>query len=91
MVNALTSPTSFYIPVTGQYADGKVTIAMGEARADFNEAYTVAHTFYVVIAPTTMMFPVMGHFSLPYTNAPVHPQPRREGRLHRRDREASRW
>lgn len=69
MVNALTSPTSFYIPVTGQYADGRVTIAMSDARADFNESYTVAHTFYVVIAPTTMMFPIMGHFSLPYTNA----------------------
>ncbi len=69
LVNTITSPTSFYVPVTGQYADGKVTIAMGEARADFNEAYTVAHTFYVVIAPTTMMFPIMGHFSLPYTNA----------------------
>jgi hypothetical protein len=69
LVNLITSPTSFYVPVTGQYADGKITIAMGDARADFNEAYTVAHTFYVVIAPTTMMFPIMGHFSLPYTNA----------------------
>ena len=69
MVNALVSPTSFYIPVTGQYAGGKITITMGAARTDFNETYTRGHTFYVVIAPTTLMLPVLGHFTLPYTNA----------------------
>ncbi len=69
MVNALTSPTSFYIPVTGQYANGQITIVMGNARTDFNETYTRGHTFYVVIAPTTLMLPVLGHFTLPYTNA----------------------
>jgi len=69
MVNALTSPTSFYIPLTGQYSNGKVTIAIGNARTDFNDTYTRAHTFYVVIAPTTLMLPVLGHFTLPYKNA----------------------
>ncbi|HVA56568.1 MAG TPA: hypothetical protein VNF92_01665 [Gemmatimonadaceae bacterium] len=69
MVNALTSPTSFYIPVTGQYANGQITIVMGNARTDFSESYTRGHTFYVVIAPTTLMLPVLGHFTLPYTNA----------------------
>ncbi|HSC30376.1 MAG TPA: hypothetical protein VLD17_01535 [Gemmatimonadaceae bacterium] len=69
MVNALTSPTSFYVPVTGQYAGGKITITLGAARTDFNATYTRAHTFYVVIAPTTLMLPVLGHFTLPYMNA----------------------
>ena len=69
IVNALTSPTSFYVPVTGQYADGKITLVLGAARTDFNETYTKAHTFYVVIAPSTLMLPVMGHFTLPYMNA----------------------
>jgi hypothetical protein len=68
-VNALASPTSFYIPVTGQYAGGRITIAMGDARTDFNESYTRGYTFYAVIAPTTLMLPVMGHFTLAYTNA----------------------
>jgi len=69
MVNALTSPTGFYIPVTGQFADGTITLVLGEARSDFNETYARAHTLYVVIAPTTLMLPIVGHFSLPYTNA----------------------
>jgi len=69
MVNALTSPTSFYIPVTGTFANDKVTISIGNARTDFNDTYTRAHTFYVVIAPTTLMLPVLGHFTLPYKNA----------------------
>jgi hypothetical protein len=69
VVNALTSPTSFYIPITGTFANGKVTIRIGNARTDFNETYTRAHTFYVVIAPTTLMLPVLGHFTLPYKNA----------------------
>ncbi|HEY7876633.1 MAG TPA: hypothetical protein VIC55_00330 [Gemmatimonadaceae bacterium] len=69
LVNALTSPTSFYVPVTGQYAGGKITLVLGAARTDFNDTYTRAHTFYVVIAPSTLMLPVMGHFTLPYMNA----------------------
>ncbi len=69
MVNALTSPTSFYVPVTGQYAGGKITLTLGAARTDFNDTFTRAHTFYVVIAPLTLMLPVMGHFTLPYMNA----------------------
>jgi archaellum component FlaC len=69
MVTALTSPTSFYIPVTGQYANGKITIAMGDARTDFNETYTRGHTFFVVTAQRTLGLPLLGHFSLPYTNA----------------------
>jgi hypothetical protein len=68
-VNALTSPTSFYVPVTGQLAGGKITLTLGAARTDFNDTYTRAHTFYVVISPTTLMLPVMGHFTLPYMNA----------------------
>jgi hypothetical protein len=69
MVNAMVSPTSFFIPVTGQMADGKVTLVLGDARSDFDDAYTRAHTVYVVIAPTTLGLPVVGHFSLPYMNA----------------------
>lgn len=69
ITNDLTSPTSFMIPVTGQFADGKITLTMGEAREDFNLDFVKAHTFYVVIAPTTLGLPVMGHFSLPYMPA----------------------
>ena len=69
MVNSLASPTGFFIPVTGQFADGKITLVLGDARTDFNDSYTRAHTVYVVIAPSTLMLPVEGHFSLPYTNA----------------------
>jgi hypothetical protein len=69
VLNALTSPTAFYIPVTGHLSDGTVTLNVGEARTDFDDSYTRGHTFYVVIAPTTSMRPVLGHFSLPYTNA----------------------
>jgi hypothetical protein len=69
MVNDVVSPTSFFVPVTGQMADGKVTLALGDATSDFDDSYTKAHTVYVVFAPTTLMLPVVGHFSLPYTNA----------------------
>ena len=69
VLNALTSPTAFYIPVTGHLSDGMVTLNVGEARTDFDDSYTRGHTVYVVIAPTTSMRPVLGHFSLPYTNA----------------------
>lgn len=69
MVNSMSSPTSFFIPVTGQFANGAITLTLGDARTDFNETYTQAHTVYVVIAPSTLMLPVMGHFTLPYRNA----------------------
>lgn len=69
MTNAMTSPTSFYIPITGTYGNGKVTLALSDARADFNMDYTKARTFYVTMAPTTLMLPVMGHFTLPYVGA----------------------
>jgi hypothetical protein len=69
MVNDVVSPTSFFVPVTGQMADGKVTLVLGDARSDFDDAYARAHTVYVVFAPSTLMLPVVGHFSLPYTNA----------------------
>ena len=69
MVNDMVSPTSFFIPVTGQMTDGKVTLTLGDARSDFNDSYTHAHTVYIVVAPTTLMLPVAGHFSLPYMNA----------------------
>jgi len=68
-VNSLASPTSFFIPVTGQFSNGHITIAMQDARTDFNETYTRGYTFYVVIAPTTLMLPVLGHFTLPYVGA----------------------
>ena len=68
-VNSLASPTSFFIPVTGQFSDGHITIEMQDARTDFNETYTRGYTFYVVIAPTTLMLPVLGHFTLPYVGA----------------------
>ena len=69
MVKSLTSPTAFFIPVTGQFANGAISLTLGDARADFNPTYTVAHTVYVVIAPSTLMLPVYGHFSLPYKDA----------------------
>jgi len=69
MVNDVVSPTSFFVPVTGQMADGKVTLVLGDARSDFDDSYARAHTVYVVFAPSTLMLPVVGHFSLPYTNA----------------------
>jgi hypothetical protein len=69
MVNAMTSPTSFYVTVTGQMTDGTVTLTLGDARTDFNDTYTRAHTVYVIVAPTTLGIPIVGHFSLPYMNA----------------------
>ena len=68
-VNALTSPTAFYIPVTGQFANGAITLTLGDARTDFNPTYTKAHTSYVVTSPSTVMLPVMGYFTLPYKDA----------------------
>lgn len=68
-MNALTSPTSFYVPVTGEFANGKVTLNVSDARTDFNKDYTRAHTVYVVIGPQTLMLPIWGHFSLPYVGA----------------------
>ncbi len=69
MVNSLTSPTAFFIPVTGQFADGAISLTLGDARTDFNPTYTKAHTVYGVAAPSTLMLPVYGHFSLPYKDA----------------------
>jgi hypothetical protein len=69
MVNSLTSPTAFYIPITGEYANGRITLTLGDARTDFNPTYTKAHTVYGVAAPSTLMLPVYGHFSLPYKDA----------------------
>jgi chaperonin cofactor prefoldin len=68
-VNSLTSPTSFFIPLTGQMVDGKIKFTMDAARTDFNLTLVKAHSFYVVIAPTTLMLPVLGHFDLPYMDA----------------------
>ncbi len=69
MVNSLISPTSFYIPLTGTLDGSKMTIALGDARSDFNESYTQGHTFFVVIAQRTLGLPLMGHFTLPYVKA----------------------
>ncbi|MGH7867435.1 MAG: hypothetical protein ACREP9_07320, partial [Candidatus Dormibacteraceae bacterium] len=68
-VNSLASPTSFFIPVNGTFSNGNINIEMQPARTDFNETYTRGHTFYVIIAPTTLMLPVLGHFTLPYVGA----------------------
>ena len=54
---------------TGQFADGAISLTLGDARTDFNPTYTKAHTVYGVAAPSTLMLPVYGHFSLPYKNA----------------------
>ncbi len=69
MVNALSSPTAFFIPVTGQFANGAITLTLGDARTDFDATYTKAHTVYAVVAPSTLMMPVFGHFTLPYKDA----------------------
>lgn len=69
MVNSLTSPTAFFIPLTGQFANGDISLTLGEARTDFNATYTKAHTVYAVLAPSTLMIPIYGHFSLPYKDA----------------------
>jgi hypothetical protein len=69
MVDALTSPTAFFIPVSGQFANGAISLTLGDARTDFNATYTKAHTVYAVVAPSTLMIPVYGHFSLPYKDA----------------------
>ncbi|MGH7626678.1 MAG: hypothetical protein ACREOJ_15355 [Gemmatimonadaceae bacterium] len=69
LVNAMLSPTSFVIPVTGQFANGKVSIDFNGASTDFNTEYTRSHTLYMVVAPTTLNLPVFGHFSLPYVGA----------------------
>ena len=69
MVNSLTSPTSFLIPVTGQFANGAISLTLGDARTDFNPTYTKARTVYGVAAPSTLMIPIYGHFTLPYKDA----------------------
>ncbi len=66
---SLISPTSFYIPVSGQYANGRVTFHIEDARSDFVDAYVKAHTFYVVLSVYTLNYPILGHFTLPYQNA----------------------
>ena len=66
---SLASPTSFYIPVSGSYANGKVSFHLEDARTDFVDSYVKGHTFYVVLSQYTLGLPVMGHFSLPYQNA----------------------
>jgi hypothetical protein len=66
---SLASPTSFYIPVSGQYANGKVTFKLEDARTDFNKEYVKGHTFFVVVSPLTMGVLIPGHFSLPYMDA----------------------
>jgi hypothetical protein len=65
----LTSPTSFDIPVNGQFADGRISFKLGDARADFNADYTQAHTVYMLMTPLTLGLPVWGHFTLPYKDA----------------------
>jgi len=69
IINSLASPTSFFIPISGQFDQGTITMAMEGARSDFDSEYTKAHTVYMVTAPTTLGLPVFGHFSLPYVNA----------------------
>jgi hypothetical protein len=69
VVNSLTSPTAFFIPVTGQFANGAISLTLGDARTDFNPTYTKAHTVYAVVAPSTLMTPIYNHFSLPYKDA----------------------
>jgi len=66
---SLASPTSFYIPVSGQYANGKVTFQIEDARSDFVDDYVKGRTFYVVASVYTLGYPILGHFSLPYQNA----------------------
>jgi hypothetical protein len=69
VVSSLTSPTSFYVPVTGTLVGNTITLTLQPARSDFIDSYARAHTVYAVVAPTTIGIPVWGHFSLPYTNA----------------------
>lgn len=69
VLSALVSPTSFFIPVTGHYANGKVDFKLEDARTDFNMTYVRGRTFYVVISPFTLGLPVMSSFSLPYMDA----------------------
>lgn len=67
--HALTSPTSFYLPITGKLVDGKVTVDAIDSRSDFVASYVKAHTVYVVEGPTTLGIPIFGQFTLPYVNA----------------------
>ncbi len=66
---SLLSPTSFDVPVSGHYSNGKVDFKLEDARADFDPAYTRGNTWYVVISPYTLMLPVISGFTLPYQNA----------------------
>ncbi len=66
---SLLSPTSFFIPVTGQLDDGKITLSIQDARTDFNKDYTIAHTVFMVVANRTLGIPIFGHFTLPYVGA----------------------
>jgi hypothetical protein len=66
---ALASPTSFLVPVTGHYANGRVNFKIADGGSDFDPIYVVGHTFYVVLSPFVMWIPVMNTFSLPYKDA----------------------
>jgi hypothetical protein len=66
---SLASPTSFLIPVTGHYANGRVNFKLADGGSDFDPVYVMGHTFYVVISPYTLYLPVMSAFNLPYKNA----------------------
>jgi hypothetical protein len=69
VIASLASPTSFYIPVTGEYANGKVTFRLDDARSDFVDLYVKGRTFYVIASPYTLGYPILGTFTLPYQNA----------------------
>jgi hypothetical protein len=69
VIASLASPTSFYIPVSGEYANGKVTFRLDDARSDFVDVYVKGRTFYVVASPYTLGYPILGTFTLPYQNA----------------------
>ncbi len=65
----LSSPVAFDIPVTGSYADGRVTFTLGAANTDFDPDYALGHTVFVMESPLTLGFPMWGHFTLPYVPA----------------------
>ncbi|MEO6967325.1 MAG: hypothetical protein ABI132_02560 [Rhodanobacteraceae bacterium] len=69
VLSSLLSPTSFYIPVSGHYANGRVDFKLESASTDFDMNYVRGRTFYAVISPYTLYLPVMSAFSLPYMDA----------------------
>ena len=62
-------PTAFFIPVDGQFINGKLKLQLGPSRTDFNETYTLARGKYVVGGPLSMGVLHFVHYEIAFDKA----------------------